>query len=44
MKKYLKNVLWLLFFVCVAALAYTNMNYEDIVPQRVEHEIKHVQM
>lgn len=44
MKKYLKNVLWLLFFVCVAAMAYINTDYEDFAPQRVEQEFKHVQM
>ncbi|UZM97417.1 hypothetical protein OL548_19860 [Lysinibacillus sp. MHQ-1] len=32
------------FFVCVATMAYINMSYEDIAPQKEEQEIKHVQM
>jgi len=44
MKKYLKKAIWFLFFVCVATLAYINMDYEKIAPQKEEQEIKHVQM
>ncbi|WP_279382351.1 hypothetical protein [Lysinibacillus sphaericus] len=44
MKKYLEKAIWFLVFVCVAAMAYINMDYEDIAPQREEQEIKHVQM
>jgi len=44
MKKYLKKAIWFLFFVCVATMAYINMSYEDIAPQKEEQEIKHVQM
>ncbi|MFY2307175.1 hypothetical protein ACOSZE_06910 [Lysinibacillus fusiformis] len=44
MKKYLKKAIWFLFFVCVATLAYINIDYEKIAPQKEEQEIKHVQM
>ena len=43
MEKYFKNVLWF-FFVCVAIVAYINMDFEVIAPQREEQENKHVQM
>ncbi|WP_337975846.1 hypothetical protein [Lysinibacillus capsici] len=44
MKKYLKNVLWFLFFVSVATIAYINMDYGNVAPQDEQQEIKHVQM
>lgn len=39
-----KKLLTLLFFLCVAFVAYVDMDNKDITPQGEEQEMKHVRM
>ena len=39
-----KRLLTLLFFLCVAFVAYLNMDHQDLAPQGEEQEMKHVRM
>ncbi len=39
-----KKLLTLLFFLCVAFVAYVDMDNKDIAPQGEEQAIKHVRM